>query len=190
MPVALRPLSRRKAVRRRAVRMRWKNRSPYRRRYNRTAPMLMLIAAGVLLGIPVLERAVQSAWDSAPRHWPDGRMEIRTEFGRCHEGGGTHCVVDGDTVWIAGEKIRIAGIDAPETHEPRCSREAELGKAAADRLQMLLNSGTVVATPVNRDKDPNGRLLRNIAVDGRDVGETLTKAGLARAYGGGKRSWC
>lgn len=25
------------------------------------------------------------------------------------------CVVDGDTLWIEGEKIRLADIDAPET---------------------------------------------------------------------------
>jgi endonuclease YncB( thermonuclease family) len=41
-----------------------------------------------------------------------------------------------------------------------------------------------------RDKDPNGRLLRNLAVDGKDVGQALIAAGLARRYGGGKRSWC
>jgi endonuclease YncB( thermonuclease family) len=115
---------------------------------------------------------------------------IRAEFGRCHEGGGTNCVVDGDTVWITGRKVRIAGIDAPETHEPKCPQEAVLGKASADRLQALLNSGTVTATRTGRDRDPNDRLLRNISVDGRDVGQVLVAAGLARRYGGGKKSWC
>ncbi|MEY4891285.1 MAG: hypothetical protein RIQ75_2415, partial [Pseudomonadota bacterium] len=27
-------------------------------------------------------------------------------FGKCHSGGGLNCVVDGDTFWIDGEKIR------------------------------------------------------------------------------------
>jgi endonuclease YncB( thermonuclease family) len=115
---------------------------------------------------------------------------IRAEFGRCHEGGGTNCVVDGDTVWITGQKVRIAGIDAPETHEPKCPREAVLGKASADRLQALLNSGTVTATSADRDRDPNGRLLRHLAVNGRDVGDSLVAAGLARRYGGAKKAWC
>jgi endonuclease YncB( thermonuclease family) len=152
--------------------------------------MLMLAALAVLLGIPLLDKAVESAWNSAPTRWPDGRIEIKTEFGRCHEGGGKNCVVDGDTVWIGGEKVRIQGIDAPETHEPKCDAEERLGTRSADRLQALLSSGTVVATRGERDRDPNGRLLRNLAVDGRDVGQTLIEEGLARAYGGSKKGWC
>ena len=115
---------------------------------------------------------------------------IRAQFSLCHEGGGTNCVVDGDTVWITGRKVRIAGIDAPETHEPKCAAEGELGRRAASRLQALLSSGTVTAFPADRNRDPNGRLLRNIKVDGRDAGETLIAEGLARKYGGRKRGWC
>jgi hypothetical protein len=33
-------------------------------------------------------------------------------FGFCHTGGGTNCVVDGDTIWLDGIKIRVADIDA------------------------------------------------------------------------------
>jgi endonuclease YncB( thermonuclease family) len=115
---------------------------------------------------------------------------VRAEFGRCHEGGGFNCVVDGDTVWIGGRKVRITGIDAPETHEPKCPREAALGNAAAERLRVLLSSGTLTFEAGNRDRDGNGRLLRNIAVDGRDVGTTLIAAGLARRYAGAKKPWC
>ena len=34
-------------------------------------------------------------------------------FGFCHTGGGYNCVVDGDTIWLKGQKIRVADIDAP-----------------------------------------------------------------------------
>ena len=34
-------------------------------------------------------------------------------FGFCHTGGGENCVVDGDTFWIDGNKVRVADIDAP-----------------------------------------------------------------------------
>ena len=115
---------------------------------------------------------------------------VRAAFGYCHSGGGSNCVVDGDTFWIRGEKVRIAGIDAPETHPSRCAGEARLGNAATARLHALLNSGAVTMTAIDRDRDVYGRLLRNVQVDGEDVGEAMVGAGVARDYGGGRRSWC
>ena len=113
-----------------------------------------------------------------------------TNFGLCHTGGGTNCVVDGDTFYLNGEKVRVAGIDAPETHPPRCLEESRLGKAATDRLRELLSSGAVTLTSIDRDADAYGRKLRNVQVNGSDVGEVLIAEGLARPYGSGRRSWC
>ena len=45
-------------------------------------------------------------------------------------------------------------------------------------------------TRIDRDADVYGRKLRNLAVDGRDVGDVLVSEGLARPYGGGRRGWC
>jgi hypothetical protein len=111
-------------------------------------------------------------------------------FGLCHTGGGTNCVVDGDTFYIGGAKVRIAGIDTPETHPPRCAHEARLGEEATRKLRELLNSGAVTMTSIERDRDRYGRLLRNVAVDGADVGRALVAAGVAREYGSGRRAWC
>jgi endonuclease YncB( thermonuclease family) len=115
---------------------------------------------------------------------------VRASFGYCKWGGGTNCVVDGDTFWIGGQKVRIADIDAPETHDYRCRSELELGERAARDLQALLNSGAVTMTSIDRDRDVYGRLLRNVSVNGQDVGEALISAGVARAYGRGRRPWC
>lgn len=115
---------------------------------------------------------------------------VRASFGYCKWGGGTNCVVDGDTFWIGGQKVRIADIDAPETHDYRCRSELELGERAARDLQALLNSGAVTMTSIARDRDVYGRLLRNVRVNGRDVGEALVADGVARAYAGGRRPWC
>jgi endonuclease YncB( thermonuclease family) len=115
---------------------------------------------------------------------------VRRAFSYCHSGGGTNCVVDGDTFYIDGEKVRIAGIDAPETHPPRCAYEAKLGNEATEKLHALLNSGAVTMTSIDRDRDLYGRLLRNVAVGGQDVGEAMISAGVAREYGRGRRSWC
>jgi endonuclease YncB( thermonuclease family) len=115
---------------------------------------------------------------------------VRAAFSYCKWGGGTNCVVDGDTFYIGGEKVRVAGIDAPETHPSRCADEARLGNAATEQLHALLNSGAVTMTSIDRDRDRYGRLLRNVAVDGADVGEAMVSSGVAREYAGGRRPWC
>lgn len=115
---------------------------------------------------------------------------VRVAFSYCKWGGGTNCVVDGDTFWIGGQKVRIADIDAPETHDYRCRSELELGERAARQLQALLNSGAVTMTSIDRNRDKYGRLLRNVAVNGRDVGQALVDAQVARPWGGHRRPWC
>jgi endonuclease YncB( thermonuclease family) len=136
-------------------------------------------------------RAAGSAEDSEAGLRRSARNDgVRASFAYCQWGGGTNCVVDGDTFWIGGEKVRIAGIDAPETHPARCGYEAQLGEQATERLHDLLNSGAVTMTSIDRDRDVYGRLLRNVAVNGADVGEAMVGAGVAREYAGGRRPWC
>ncbi|MEO8175455.1 MAG: thermonuclease family protein [Sphingomicrobium sp.] len=130
-----------------------------------------------------------SGWIGAlPTHAATG--SIRANFGTCHTGGGTNCVVDGDTLWLGGQKIRVADIDAPETHGPRCPAEQELGDRATQRLRQLLNGGAVSLQAIDRDIDRYGRKLRIVLVDGRSVGDILVDEGLARPYAGGRRPWC
>jgi len=114
----------------------------------------------------------------------------RVTFSYCHTGGGYNCVVDGDTIWLEGAKIRIADIDAPETHDYRCSSEKELGDRATVRLHELLESGPVSLRPIDRDEDVYGRKLRIVLVNGESVGETLVSEGLARQWEGRRRPWC
>lgn len=98
-------------------------------------------------------------------------------------------VIDGDTFGIGSRRIRIANIDAPETHPPRCLDEARLGLAATDKLKALLSRGTVTMSGVGHDR--YGRELAWVQVNGQDVGEAMIGARLARSYGGGKRQgWC
>jgi endonuclease YncB( thermonuclease family) len=111
-------------------------------------------------------------------------------FGLCRSGGGANCVVDGDTIWYQGTKIRIADIDTPETHEPRCAAEAELGAKATVRMHQLVNAGPFSLKPIDRDADRYGRKLRILTRSGRSLGDILVDEGLARYYAGGRRSWC
>jgi micrococcal nuclease len=111
-------------------------------------------------------------------------------FSFCHQGGGINCVVDGDTLYYRGQKIRIADIDTPETHDPRCPQEAKLGAAATQRLRTLVNSSPFSLQSIDRDEDRYGRKLRIISRGGQSLGGVLVNEGLARWYGNGRQSWC
>src|SRR3546814_13347581 len=95
-------------------------------------------------------------------------------------GGGRDCVVDGDTCWFAGEKYRIADIDTPETHPPRCAAEARLGAAATGRLRDWLNAGAFSLEAIDRNSDRYGRKLRVVTRGLATVGAVWYAGGLAR----------
>ena len=99
-------------------------------------------------------------------------------------------VIDGDTFRYRGENIRIADIDAPETHPARCAAEAELGARATRRLSQLLAAGPFDLLPIDRDRDRYGRQLRIVARDGFSIGDTLVAEGLARGWIGRRTPWC
>lgn len=101
------------------------------------------------------------------------------------------CVVDGDTFWLDGIKIRIADIDTPETGKPRCGNEYNLGMRATRRLVDLLNAGPFeLRTKGRRDEDQYGRKLRVVTRDGRSLGVQLAREGLARIWTGRRQPWC
>mgnify|MGYP001600152876 FL=1 len=111
-------------------------------------------------------------------------------FALCHGAGRLTCVVDGDTFWYRGDKIRIADINAPEVSHPSCAHEAALGERATGRLLALLNQGTFSLAAGNRDRDRYGRLLRTVTRGGASVGETLVREGLAEEWKGYRGNWC
>lgn len=118
-----------------------------------------------------------------------GADGIGAHFGYCPASGGD-CVVDGDTFRLEGRTYRIADIDTPETHEPRCAPEAALGVQATRRLQALMNAGSFMLEPIDRERDRYGRTLRVVTRAGRSVGERLVAEGLARRWDGARRPWC
>lgn len=116
---------------------------------------------------------------------------VDEHFTRCGPGRGHACVIDGDTIKIGTRKIRIVGIDAPETHPPRCAGEAAKGEAATARLQALLNEGPFEMIGSRADAvDVYGRDLRVLKRDGRSIGAQLRDEGLVRRYSGTKLPWC
>jgi micrococcal nuclease len=130
---------------------------------------------------------LKTSW---PTHTAIAANSARS-FSFCFTGGGSNCVVDGDTFWFDGIKIRIADIDAPETHPPRCPYEADLGNRATNRLHALLNAGPIQLEALpGRDEDRYGRKLRIVLRDGQSLGGQLVGEGLARAWKGHREPWC
>ncbi len=121
---------------------------------------------------------------------PVPTLIFAASFALCAPGPRTTCVIDGDTFWLDGEKIRIADINAPETHSAQCSYEQELGDAATRRLIVLLNAGPITLEAGSRSRDRYGRLLRTVSRHGRSLGEQLVAEGLAERWQGHRRNWC
>lgn len=146
---------------------------------------LVTLAAAAGLG----HLAVSSS--ASPSHASHSGVVGSGYFPLCAGSRLPNCVVDGDTIHFHGETIRIEDINAPETNDPKCAREATLGRRATERLLTELNAGdfTVVYTG-GRDEDVYGRKLRLIERNGRSIGHTLVDAGLAHWWEGYKRSWC
>lgn len=97
-------------------------------------------------------------------------------------------VEDGDTfeVRIAGktERIRMVGIDTPETVDPRKPIQC-YGPEASDHTKQVLADQMVTLTSdtVSGDRDIYGRLLRYVTLaDGSDYGQALLSEGYAREY--------
>lgn len=100
--------------------------------------------------------------------------------------------IDGDTIEISGETIRLLNIDTPEIRHAQCDAERQLGLVAKQRMQALLNAGplTIRRGDGGRMTDKYGRTLAVVAVDGEDIGTILIAEGLARPWTGRRRPWC
>ena len=146
-------------------------------------PLAAFTAVWFLGGFPPADAASPEA---------SGADTVRKHFARCAGAVRITCVVDGDTIWLEGDKIRIADIDTPEISQPRCAREERLGQQATERLIVLLNAAPfeLRPNPDGRDEDRYGRKLRVLARGGESIGGMLVAEGLAHEWGGGKRSWC
>ncbi len=109
---------------------------------------------------------------------------------KCGSGPRITCVVDGDTIWLDGENLRIKGYDTPEPYSNLCGgqREKALAKRATNRFIELLNSGRWTVETFG--KGGYGRTLATIRINGEDVGDILIREGLARRYPDGEEWWC
>lgn len=96
---------------------------------------------------------------------------------------GRASVIDGDTLDIHGKRIRLFGIDAPESsqlcqnssgRDYRCGQQASL--ALADKI------GSAPVTCATKDVDRYGRTVAVCRQNGVDLNEWLVSRGHAVAY--------
>lgn len=94
-------------------------------------------------------------------------------------------VIDGDTIDLAGQRIRLVGIDAPE-HDQTCGTASgerwPCGEAARTRLAELVRSQTLTCRPQTYDR--YGRLLARCETATGDLASQLVRDGLALATDG------
>jgi len=134
----------------------------------------LFLAAVFALVVQVLpQQASQRNGTALPqtRHLQDSQLN------------GVATVIDGDTIEIAGERVRLEGIDAPEIDQT-CKNNSKVpwpaGKVAAKYLQRLLRSGIVSCRASGRDS--YGRMLGRCSVNGRDVNAEMIREGMAWAF--------
>ena len=110
-------------------------------------------------------------------------------------------VIDGDTVdvdidlgfgiWQMNERVRIMGIDTPESRT-RDKIEKKFGLAAKAKLKSLLGPNPVLQTTISKKgedmKGKFGRVLGDFLVDGKQVTEIMCKSGHAVPYFGGAKA--
>ncbi len=96
---------------------------------------------------------------------------------------GIAIVIDGDTLEIDGWRVRLEGIDAPESAQA-CGRPDggtwACGRAAADGLGELVGRRPVTCRA--NGVDSYGRMLGACTLDGRDLNAEMVRRGLAWAF--------
>jgi endonuclease YncB( thermonuclease family) len=89
-------------------------------------------------------------------------------------------IVDGDTLDIHDDRIRLWGVDAPESSQlcrGRDRRPYRCGALSANTLDAFTRAKTVRCTPL--DGDRYGRIVARCAAGKIDLGQMLVSRGLA-----------
>ena len=92
-------------------------------------------------------------------------------------------VIDGDSLDLAGENVRLAGLDAPERAQQCTDARGDpygCGAAATDYLTFLIDGGEVTCR--GRGRDRYRRLIGTCRANGVDLSVEMIRRGWAVAY--------
>jgi endonuclease YncB( thermonuclease family) len=93
---------------------------------------------------------------------------------------GQASVFDSDTLEIRGQRIRLWGIDTPESTQLCRADDGRLyrcGAKAANELDAFIAGRPVPCTPLSQDR--YGRTVASCSANAMDLGEWLVRSGLA-----------
>lgn len=162
------------------------------RRRGRTMPFGLAVGAGLLAAAVFSGRIdapapLVDSFETTALPPPEGVTLAARPLPVCSGPVRRNCVVDGDTLWIDGEKIRIANINAPEVRGD-CGAEIDMAARATAGLQSLVSGRALVLS--RQGRDIYGRTLALVGAGGSDVGEILVRTGLAEEWNGVRIDWC
>ncbi len=177
-------------------------RTPSRRKRSRRSPFRLLRTAGVVAALavaaaaglepaqfqsllPEVAKVIPGLKDDVPR--PVALVGMVRPMPLCGSGKRISCVVDGDTFWVSGEKVRLEGIDAPEI-KGACTYERDLARRATNRLSDILSRQQFTLRRSGTDR--YGRTLARADTPHGEVGDILVNEGLARPWRGRREQWC
>jgi endonuclease YncB( thermonuclease family) len=132
-------------------------------------------------GPPVLIAALVGALVIHAFHHADDRSPAEIQGGII----GKAWVIDGDTIDISGYRIRLQGIDAPESNQTCTASGNHLWPCGRTATRVLVDH--LAGQPVKCESSGLDRYRRVLAVcalpDGSDVNAWLVQQGWALAYG-------
>lgn len=104
------------------------------------------------------------------------------EFAIAQTLSGTVQVVDGDSLSLSGQSVRLFGIDAPEG-EQTCIRESTTwacGEESANQLRLMIANNRVECR--GQGNDDYGRIVAVCWANGYELNKTMVRQGWATAF--------
>ena len=92
-------------------------------------------------------------------------------------------VLDGDTIIVRGQRVRLQGIDAPETGQ-RSRDGRAIGKESTAFLDKLISGQKIEVVYSKRDK--YGRILGKVFLRGKNINHLMLSSGYAVSYYAGR----
>jgi endonuclease YncB( thermonuclease family) len=145
------------------------------------ATFQLLLIAGLLVVIGIVAYSKYLPARYTPRPLTKAPVVIRPPV-EPQMLSGRASVIDGDTIEIHGTRIRLFGIDAPESGQS-CTVQGKAyrcGQQAAFTLSNKIGTQAVECQP--KDQDRYGRIVAVCRVEGEDINAWMVARGWALAY--------